>query len=69
MSNISKSSDMTSNQIDRKIFYIDVGKMSEQEICSLIGVKYTPWYKSTIFWGIFLLFASHFLLILATLIK
>jgi hypothetical protein len=41
----------------RKVHYIDVGKMSEKELCNLLGLEYTPWYKSLLFWSLALSFA------------
>jgi hypothetical protein len=55
--------------IDRKIHYIDVSKMSEKEICALIGVKYVPWYRSSFFWSLLLLFTSPSLIVIMDLLK
>lgn len=33
-----------------KVIYIDVSKMSEQELCETLKIKYVPWYKSSLFW-------------------
>lgn len=48
----------------RKIYYIDVSNMTEKELCSVLGVKYVPWYKSAFFWAYALLFSMHSLMML-----
>lgn len=48
----------------RKIHYIDVSKMSEKELCDTLGLKYTPWYKSSLFWALALSFSMPSLLML-----
>lgn len=48
----------------REIHYIDVSKMSEQELCETLGIKYLPWYKSSLFWALALLFSMPSLLML-----
>ena len=42
---------------ERKVVYIDVSKMSEQELCQTLNIKYVPWYKSTLFWSMALCFS------------
>jgi hypothetical protein len=37
---------------ERKVQYIDVGNMSEKELCQLLDIEYVPWYKSTVFWAL-----------------
>lgn len=64
-----KKISIESKQIGRQIYYIDVAEMSEQELCALIGVKWIPWYKSTIFWGFLLLFVSPTLLAIASIMR
>lgn len=46
---------MTSSQ---NIHYIDVSKMSEKEICSLLRIKSVPWYKDVFFWWLSLVVTS-----------
>lgn len=41
---------------NRKVHYIDVSNMSEKELCSLLNIPYVPWYKSSLFWGLALVF-------------
>jgi len=48
----------------RKIYYIDVSKMSEKELCDTLGLKDTPWYKSSLFWALALSFSMPSLLML-----
>lgn len=38
--------------MNKSIHVIDVSEMSEKEICHLLGIKFVPWYKSTLFWTI-----------------
>jgi hypothetical protein len=54
---------------ERKIIYIDVGKMTEKECCDLLGIEYIPWYKSSLFWGLFLVFAMPSILLLLGTLK
>jgi hypothetical protein len=46
----------------RKVHYVDVSKMSEKDLCKLLNIPYIPWYRSGIFWTVFLLVAMPFLL-------
>jgi hypothetical protein len=48
----------------KTIHYIDVSKMSEKELCGILGLEYTPWYKSSLFWALALSFSMPSLLIL-----
>ena len=41
----------------RKIIYIDVSKMSQQELCETLGIEYVPWYKNSLFWLMALTFS------------
>lgn len=52
----------------RKVIYIDVSKMSEKELCATLKIPYVPWYKSSLFWGMVLVFAAPSLLTLLSLI-
>ncbi len=49
---------------NRTTHYIDVSKMSEKELCDILGLEYTPWYKSSLFWTLALSFAMPSLLML-----
>ena len=53
----------------RKIITIDVSEMSQKEMCVLLGMKYTPWYKDFLFWSIVLLCSSQFCVTLLTIMK
>lgn len=48
----------------RKVIYIDVSKMSEQELCETLGIEYVPWYKSSLFWLMVLTFSMPSIVIL-----
>lgn len=48
----------------RKIHYINVSNMSEKELCDTLGLQYTPWYKSSLFWALALSFSMPSLLML-----
>lgn len=54
---------------ERTVHYIDVSKMSQKEICALIGMKYVPWYRSSLFWSLLLLFTSPSLIVIMDLLK
>ena len=41
---------------ERKVIIIDVSKMSLKEIHELLNIPYIPWYKSTTFWLLAILF-------------
>ena len=48
----------------RKVIYIDVSKMSEQELCKTLEIEYVPWYKSSLFWLMALTFSMPSIVIL-----
>jgi len=52
------------NTNQRKSLYVDVSKMSEQELCETLGIKYVPWYKSSLFWAMALTFSMPSIAIL-----
>lgn len=54
---------------ERKIMYIDVGKMTIKECCNFLGLEYIPWYKSSLFWGAFLVFSMPFIVLLLGALK
>lgn len=39
----------------RKVHYINVSKMTERELCSLLKIPYVPFYKSAVWWGMIIL--------------
>ena len=41
----------------QKVIYIDVSKMSEQELCETLKINYVSWYKSSLFWLMALTFS------------
>ena len=51
----------------RTVHYIDVSKMSEKELCDILGLDYTPWYKSSLFWALVLSFSMPSLLLLVNI--
>jgi hypothetical protein len=42
----------------RKIIYIDVSEMTEQELCETLDIEYVPWYRSGVFWALAVCFGS-----------
>ena len=50
----------------RKVVYIDVGEMSEKEMCKLLNIEYIPWYKNFLFWAIVLFCLNIFLISVAS---
>lgn len=54
---------------ERKIHYIDVSKMSEQELCRTLNIEYVPWYKSSLFWGLVLCFSLPSVIMLMEMFK
>lgn len=54
---------------ERKVTYIDVGGMSEQEVCKILNIEYVPFYKSWFFWGLALTFSLPSLILMSSLIK
>jgi len=53
----------------RKIIYVDVSKMSERELCEQLGIEYIPWYKSSLFWGMALMFSIPSIMILTNVLQ
>jgi type IV secretory pathway VirB6-like protein len=49
---------------NRKVHYIDVSKMTEKELCAVLNIPYVPFYKSSFFWGMFILLSLPALSIL-----
>lgn len=37
---------------ERNVIYIDVSKMTEQELCHVLNIPYIPWYRSSLFWAL-----------------
>ena len=48
----------------RKVHYIDVSDMSEKELCQVLGIKYVPWYKDSLFWSIVFTFSLPYVIML-----
>lgn len=53
----------------RKVIYIDVSKMSEQELCETLGIEYVPWYKSSLFWSTSLIFSMPSIIMLVNIFQ
>lgn len=52
----------------RKVHYIDVSKMPEQELCKVLNIKYVPWHKSSLFWSLCLVFSIPSIMMLIHLL-
>jgi hypothetical protein len=52
-----------------KVTYIDVGDMKEKEVCRVLGIDYTPWYKDLFFWSLCISFCSPYVIILLEILK
>ena len=53
----------------RRVIYVDVSKMSEQELCQVLKIKYVPWYRSSMFWAMALSFALPSVILIMDLLK
>ena len=53
----------------RKVHYIDVSKMTEQELCQVLNIKYVPWYKSTLFWALAVCFSLPSMILILEILK
>ena len=42
---------------EHKVTYIDVSKMTEQELCQTLNIPYVPWYRSSMFWALAVCFS------------
>lgn len=54
---------------DRTVYYIDVSKMTEQELCRTLNIEYRPWYRSSLFWALALCFSMPSVIMLLELAK
>ena len=54
---------------ERKIHYIDVSKMTEKEICQVLNIEYVPWYRSSFFWALAILFSSPSIILIMEILK
>lgn len=54
---------------ERKVHYIDVGGMSEQELCQTLNIKYVSCYKSTLFWALALSFTMSSIILIIEILK
>lgn len=53
----------------RKVHYIDVSGMSEQELCQTLNIEYVPWYKSTLFWALAVCFSLPSMVLILEILK
>jgi hypothetical protein len=53
----------------RKVHYIDVSTMTEQELCRTLNIKYVPWYKSSLFWALALCFSLPSIIMIMEITK
>jgi hypothetical protein len=53
----------------RKVHYVDVSKMLEQELCQILNIKYVPWYKSTLFWALAVCFSLPSMILIVEILK
>lgn len=42
--------------MNEKIKVIDVSNKTEKEVCEILGMKYVPWYRDSLFWSLVLVF-------------
>ena len=53
----------------RKVHYIDVSKMTEQELCRTLNIEYVPWYRSSMFWALTLCFSLPSIVMIMGILK
>ena len=53
----------------RNVVYIDVSKMSEQELCRVLNIEYVPWYRSSMFWALALCFSLPSIMIIMRIVE
>lgn len=53
----------------RKIIYIDVSKMTEQELCETLDIEYVPWYRSSLFWALALCFSLPSIMMIMEVVR
>ena len=49
---------------ERKVHYIDVGDMSVKDVCTLLGIKHTPWHKDLMFWALILIWLPSIIMLM-----
>ena len=54
---------------ERKVVYIDVSKMSEQELWQILDIEYLPWYRSSMFWALALGFSLPSIMMIMEIVK
>ena len=54
---------------ERKVHYIDVSKMTEEELCQVLNIEYVPWYKSSLFWSLAICFSLPSILLIVESLK
>ena len=52
-----------------EVHYIDVSKMTEQELCQILNIEYVPWYKSSLFWAMALCFSLPSITMIMEILK
>ena len=53
----------------RMVHYIDVSKMTEQELCRTPNIEYVPWYRSSMFWALALCFSLPSIILIVEIVK
>jgi hypothetical protein len=53
----------------RTVHYIDVSKMTEQELCRTLNIAYVPWYRSSMFWTLALCFSLPSIMMIMEIVK
>jgi hypothetical protein len=53
----------------RTVHYIDVSKMTEQELCQTLNIKYVSWYRSSLFWALAVCFSLPSIIMIVEILK
>ena len=53
----------------RNVIYIDASKMTEQELCQVLNIKYVPWYRSSMFWALAILFSLPSIVLIMEILR
>jgi hypothetical protein len=53
----------------RTVHYIDVSKMTEQELCQTLNIEYVPWYRSSLFWSLAVCFSLPSVIMIVEILK
>jgi hypothetical protein len=53
----------------RNVIYIDASKMTEQELCQVLNIKYVPWYCSSMFWSLAILFSLPSIVLIMEILR